>query len=90
MAADARQIATLFVFFVGVALCMWRWPQADRWHVVLSVIAATLWGGLLLFEPRTRTPGFGFIVAYILSIGLLRIRVRRASATRSGAGTGTY
>ena len=72
MAADFHQIATLFVFFFGVALCMWRWPQGDRWHVVLCVIAAELWCGLLVFEPRTRTPGFGFIVINFLIIGVSR------------------
>ena len=72
MTADTSQIVTLFAFFFGVALCVWRWPQADRWHVVLCIIAATLWCGLLLFEPRTRTPGFGFIVTYVLMVGLSR------------------
>ena len=70
MAADTTQLITLFVFFFGVALCMWRLPQADRWHVILCGIAATLWGGLLLFEPRTRTPGYGFIVINFLIIAI--------------------
>jgi drug/metabolite transporter (DMT)-like permease len=72
MAADTHQIVTLFMFFFGVALCVWRWPQGDRWHVVLCVIAAALWCGVLLFEPRTRTIGFGFIVMNFLMIGLSR------------------
>jgi Na+/H+ antiporter NhaD/arsenite permease-like protein len=62
VAVDTRQIIALFVFFFGLALCMWRAPKADRWHVVLRLIAVTLWCGLLVFEPRTRTVGYGFVV----------------------------
>jgi hypothetical protein len=80
MAADTSQIVTLFGFFFGVGLCMWRWPQGDRWHVGLCVIAAALWCGLLLFEAGTRTPGF-FIVITFLIIGLSR-RPRRFDLTR--------
>jgi hypothetical protein len=29
MAADTQQILTLFLFFLGVALCFVRWPKAD-------------------------------------------------------------
>jgi hypothetical protein len=72
MASDTHQIATLFVFFFGVTLCMWRLPHADRWHVALCVIAAALWCSLLLFEPRTRTLGFGLIVGSFLVIALSR------------------
>ena len=82
MAADTHQIVSLFVFFFGVALSVWRWPQADRWHVVLCVIAAALWCGLLLFEPRTRTLGFGFIVLNFLMIGLSRPFQRRSDLQR--------
>jgi len=81
MAADTHQIVTLVVFFFGVALSMWRWPQADRWHVVLCVIAAALWCGLLLFEPRTRTAGFGFTVFFFI-IGLSRSFQRRFGLRR--------
>jgi hypothetical protein len=77
MATDIRQIVTLFVFFAGVALCVWRWPQADRGHVVLCIIAAALWSSLPTFEPSTRTPGFGFIVLYFLLIALSRPFRRR-------------
>ena len=70
MAVDIHQIVILFIFFFGVALCMWRAPRADRWHVLLCVIAATLWSGLLVFEPRTRTLGCGVVVATFLIIGL--------------------
>ena len=68
--ADTHQIVTLFVFFFGVALCFWRVPQADRWHVVLCVVAAALWCSLLLFEPRTRTSGFGFTAVAFLVCAL--------------------
>jgi hypothetical protein len=77
MAADIHNIVTLFVFFLGVALAMWRWPQADRWHVVLCLIAAALWCGLPLFEPRTRSAGFGFIVIYFLIVALSKPFRRR-------------
>jgi hypothetical protein len=81
MAADTHQIVTLVVFFFGVALSMWRWPQADRWHVVLCVIAAALWCGLLLFELRTRTAGFGFTVFFFI-IGPSRSFQRRFGLRR--------
>ena len=42
MTTDTQQVVTLFLFFLGVALCFWRWPQADRWHVVLCIVAAGL------------------------------------------------
>ena len=82
MATDTRQVVTLFMFFVAVALCMWRWPQADRWHVVLCVVVAALWCGVLWFEPRTRTTGFGFIVVALLTIGLRRPFQRRLNMQR--------
>lgn len=82
MAADTRQIATLFIFFFGTALVMWRALHGDRWHVVPCVIAAVLWGGLLLFEPRTRTPGYGFSVVTLLIFGLSKTFQRRFSLRR--------
>jgi drug/metabolite transporter (DMT)-like permease len=77
MAPDTHQLVTLFVFFFGVALCFWRVPQADRWHVVLCVVAAAFWCGLLLFEPRTRTAGYGFVVITFLVCGLSQSFQRR-------------
>ncbi len=32
---SARQIVALFVFFFGVALCMWRAPLGDRRHLIV-------------------------------------------------------
>jgi len=72
MITEIQPVFTLFVFFLGVALCFVRWPQADRRHVVLCFIAAGLWVSCLLMEPRTRTLGFGFIVVSFLIIGLSR------------------
>jgi len=72
MAIDTQQVVTLFVFFLGVALCFWRWPQADRGHVVLCIVAAGLWAGCLLLEPRMRTLGFLMIVSNFLIIALVR------------------
>jgi hypothetical protein len=66
------QIATLFMFFIGVACCFVRWPQADRWHLGLTVVAAALWAGCLVLEPRTRTLMFGLIVLGFLSIAVSR------------------
>ena len=86
MSTDANQVVTLFVFFFGIGLCLWRLPQGDRWHVVLCGIAAALWGSLLLFEPRTRTAGYGFIVINFLIIALsgrARSGLRRQSSDRS-------
>ena len=77
MATDTQQVVTLFLFFLGVALCFWRWPQADRWHVVLCIVAAGLWAGCLLLEPRTRTLGFLMIVSNFLIIALARPFQRR-------------
>lgn len=74
-----RQVFRLIVFFLGVTLCMWRAPQGDRRHVV-CLVAATLWFGLVVFEPRTRTPSFGFTVTSFLAIGLFK--ALRGDATR--------
>lgn len=82
MATDTQQVVTLFVFFLGVALCFVRWPQADRWHIVLCCIAAGLWTSCLLLEPRTRTLGFGIIVVSFLVIGLSRPFKRRFELQR--------
>jgi hypothetical protein len=48
--------------------------------VVLCVVAAALWFGLLIFEPRTRTLSFGFAVSSFLAIGLFK--AFRGGATR--------
>jgi hypothetical protein len=84
MTTDIQQVVTLFVFFLGVALCFVRWPQADRWHVVLCFIAAGLWLSCLLLEPRTRTGGFGFIVVSFLVIGLSRPWKQRREKALAG------
>jgi hypothetical protein len=70
MPPDVRQIITMTVFLFATALCMWRRPKADRGHVMLCVIAAALWVGLLFFEPRTRTVMYGITVATFLLSGL--------------------
>ncbi len=73
-------VVTLFVFFLGVALCMWRLPKADRGHVILCLVAAGLWCGLLLFDPATRKPGFGFTTVFFLIIALSQYGRRRAES----------
>ena len=82
MAPDLHQIITLCVFFLGVALCFWRFPQADRWHVSLCFIAAGLWGGLLFFEPRTRTVMFGVCTVMWLATALSQPFRRRNAQPR--------
>jgi hypothetical protein len=57
---------TLSVFLFGVALCMWRAPCGGRLHVILCLFAAALWCGLLLFDPATRNPMFGFTTSTVL------------------------
>jgi hypothetical protein len=63
-------LATLVLFFVGVAMCMWRAPQADRTHLLLCGAAGVLWAMLPLVEPSMRTVGYAFIVSSFLVIGL--------------------
>jgi uncharacterized membrane protein len=74
MALDTRQLATGLLFFVGVALSMWRWPQGDRWHRLLCAAAALLWCALPVVEPTTRTPAYGFVVLGFLWISVSRSR----------------
>jgi hypothetical protein len=57
---------TLSVFLFGVALCLWRAPRGGRLHLILCVFAATLWCGLLLFDPATRNPMYGFTTSTVL------------------------
>ena len=66
------QVTTLFLFFLGVALCFLRWPQGDRWHVIFCLVAATIWAGLLFFVPATRAAGFAFVTLSFLSLALAR------------------
>ena len=70
------QLTVLFVFFLGVALCFWRAPQADRWHVVLCFIAAAIWGSLLWLVPSLRTWPFIFSALIFFLIGVLQQFIR--------------
>ena len=79
MRTDMRQVVTLFLFFLGVTLCMWRALSGDRWHVALCLSAAALWSGLALFEPRARTLGYGVAVASFLAIGVFKALQNRAA-----------
>ena len=76
MAANA-QLAPLFLFFLGMALCLWRLPQSDRLHPILCGVAAALWCAVLLIEPRARTPIYGFTVLMFLRGALSRPFQRR-------------
>jgi hypothetical protein len=66
----------LVLFFVGVAICFWRVPQADRKHVILCIAAGVLWATLPIFEPSMRTFGYGLVATSFLIIGLAQPRVR--------------
>jgi hypothetical protein len=85
MAADTPQIVTLFLFFIGVGLCMWRAPQADRWHAVLCTIAGMLWCIPPLLDPRARTARYASVAATLLIIGLLRSWQRRRQLRIDGS-----
>jgi hypothetical protein len=50
-------------------ICAQRVPQADRKHVILCLMAGVLWAILPIFDPSTRTLGYGFVVVLFL-IGL--------------------
>jgi hypothetical protein len=70
-------IIPLVLFFVGVALCFWRTPQADRWHVMLCVVAGVLWCVLPIFEPTMRRSGYALVVLTFLILGLSQPLRRR-------------
>ena len=53
--ATNTQLIVLFAYFLGIVLCLWRLPQADRWHLTLCFVAATIWGSLLWLVPNLRT-----------------------------------
>jgi hypothetical protein len=78
--ADTLNIVTLFLFFFGVALCFWRVPQADRWHLVLCLVAAGLWGSLPLLNPSTRTPMFAVVTSSFLIMALAQYFQRRTGS----------
>ena len=78
--ANPHNVTTLIAFFVGVVLCFWRVPQADRKHVILCFVAATLWAILPLFDPSTRTLGYGLVVVLFLIISLSQPHRRRAES----------
>ena len=78
---NSPNIVTLFLFFFGLALCFWRAPQADRWHLILCLVAAGLWGSLLLLDPSTRTPMFGVATSTFLIIAFAQY-VRRRTESR--------
>jgi hypothetical protein len=78
--ANSPSIAPLILFFVGLALCFWRTPQGDRWHVILCIAAGILWCTLPIFEPSMRRSGYGMTVALFLIIGLTQPLRRRAES----------
>ena len=71
-------VIPLLLFFVGLALCFWRIPQADRWHVILCMIAGVRWFTLPIFEPTMRRSGYPLVVTSFLIFGLSQRLRRRA------------
>ena len=76
--AQPPNVFSLFLFFAGIALCMWRAPRGDRMHLALTGIAGVLWCMLPVFDPSIRTPGYGVIVG-ILTIIAMSQPLRRQS-----------
>ena len=65
-------IVPLLLFFVALAICFWRAPQADRLHVMLCLVAGCIWAALPVFEPSMRRSGYALIVAMFLVTGLMQ------------------
>jgi hypothetical protein len=78
--ASSPNITPSILFFVGVAVCVWRIPQADRWHVILCIAAGLLWCSLPIFEPSMRSSGYALVVTAFLIIGLTQPLRRRAKS----------
>ena len=70
--ATPPAIVPLILFFVALAVCFWRTPQADRLHVKLCLLAGAIWAGLPLFEPSMRRSGYALVVASFLVTALLQ------------------
>ena len=74
----APSVVALILFFVAIALCFWRVPQADRLHVTLCIIAGGVWCSLPIFEPSMRRSGYALVVATFLVCGLTQPLRRQA------------
>jgi hypothetical protein len=74
-------LTALILFFAAVALCLWRIPQADRWHVVLCVAAGVIWCVLPMFEPSMRRSGYALVVTGFMVLSLTQPFRRRTSKT---------
>jgi hypothetical protein len=68
-------IVPLTLFFIAVAVCFWRAPQAGRTHLLLCVIAGAIWSVLPIFEPSMRTSSYVLVVATFLLCGLRVARI---------------
>lgn len=69
----------LVLFFVALAICFWRMPQADRLHIKLCLLAGAIWATLPVFEPSMRRSGYALVVATFLVTGLLQPLRRSAT-----------
>lgn len=84
MCEDTRVLTTLLVYFLALALCFWRLPQADRWHIALCAVAAILWTAIPVFNPQTRTLMYGLgVLAFLMTSLSQPIRRRVESRTES-------
>ena len=73
------EIAMFALYLAAVALCMLRAPQSDRWHALLCVMTAGIWGTLWIVNPALRTHTFVSSVGTWLSIAAFRSWRRRQS-----------
>jgi hypothetical protein len=64
--ANLPSVLPLVLFFVGIVLCFWRLPHADRKHVALCLVAGVLWATLPIFEPSMRRSGYALAVGTFL------------------------
>jgi hypothetical protein len=79
--ANSSNVVPLILFFIGTGLCLWRAPQADRWHAILCVLAGVFWGVLPIFDAPMRSSGYALVVASFLIVGLTQPMRRRAGST---------
>jgi hypothetical protein len=78
--ATPPELLPSILFFVALAICFWRTPQADRLHVMLCLVAGSIWAALPVFEPSMRRSGYALVVTGFLMTALLQ--PLRRSTTR--------
>jgi hypothetical protein len=78
--ANILNVLPLVLFFVGLVLCFWRLPHADRRHVILCLLAGVLWATLPIFELSMRRSGYAITVGTFLVFSLSQALRRRAGS----------